>query len=84
MFLAEFSNSASRFIKKADKQLAKRLIDKIEELCEDPFPRDIKRVVNQKEKIFRVRVGDYRIQYSVFFENKIILITDIDKRERAY
>lgn len=84
MLSTEFSNSATKFLKKADMQLAKRLIDKIEELTTDPFPKDVKRVINQKEKIFRVRVGDYRIQYCVLFDKNLLFITDIDKRERAY
>lgn len=44
----------------------------IEKLALDPFPQDIKRVVNQKEKVFRVRVGDYRIQYMVLSKDLII------------
>lgn len=84
MFSVEFSNTAAKFLKKADKQLAKRIIARIEELTIDPFPKDVKRVVNQKEKVFRVRVGDYRIQYSVFFDKSSIFISDIDNRERAY
>ena len=84
MLSTEFSNSATKFLKKADTHLAKRLIDKIEELAKDPFPKDVKRVVNQQEKVFRVRVGDYRIQYCVLFDRNLLFITDIDKRERAY
>ena len=84
MFSIEFSGAAAKFLKKADKQLAKRIIDKIEELAEDPFPQDVKRVINQKEKIFRIRVGDNRIQYSVLFDKQLLIISDIDKRESAY
>ena len=84
MLSPEFSTSASKFLKKADKQLAKRLVDEIEKLTKDPFPKDVKRVVNQQEKVFRVRVGDYRIQYCVLFDRNLLFITDIDKRERAY
>lgn len=84
MLSTEFSNSATKFLKKVERQLAKRLMDKIEGLEQDPFPKDVKRVVNQREKVFRVRVGDYRIQYCVFFDRNLLFITDIDKRERAY
>ena len=61
-----------------------RLLDRIERLAGDPFPTDVKRVVNRKEKVFRVRVGDYRIQYSVFYDKMMIFVFDIDKRPRAY
>jgi len=40
--------------------------------------------VNRKDKIFRVRVGDYRIQYLVIYDRNLIFISYIDKRERAY
>lgn len=61
-----------------------RVVERIEKLADDPFPKDVKRVVNRNEKIFRVRVGDYRIQYLVMHEKNLIFISDIDKRERAY
>jgi len=84
MFNVQFSSSADKFLKKAEKLIAQRILDKIEKLSEDPFPREVKRVVNKEEKIFRVRVGDYRIQYSVFYDKNLLFISDIDKRSRAY
>ncbi len=84
MFSIDFSSSAERFLKKIDKMTAKRIIERIEKLGADPFPKDVKRVVNSEEKVFRIRVGDYRIQYLVIYSDNKIFITDIDKRERAY
>ena len=84
MFNIEFSSAAKKFLKKAEKHVAKRLLDKVEELSKDPFPQGVKRVLNRKEKIFRIRLSDYRIQYSVFYEQNLIFITDIDKRPKAY
>ena len=84
MFSVDFSSQAKKFLKKTDKQLARRLIEKIEKLSEDPFPPDAKRVVNRKEKIFRVRVGDYRIQFIVIYERNLVFITEIEKRPKAY
>ncbi len=84
MFSVEFGSEARRFIKKANKELAERIIEKIEKLKIEPFPSDVKRVVGKKDKIFRVRVGKCRIQYSVFYDKKSIFISDIDKRERAF
>lgn len=84
MLSVELSNSAKKFLKRSDKQLAKRLIDRIEELALNPFPQNVKRVVNQREKVFRVRIGNYRIQYSIFFDRNLLFVSDIDKRERAY
>jgi len=84
MFSAEFGSDAKKFLKKAERQIAERIVKRIRKLREDPFPSDVKRVVGKKDKIFRVRVGDYRIQYSVIYERNLVFISDIDKRGRAF
>jgi mRNA interferase RelE/StbE len=78
------ASPARRFLKNAETGLRSRLLEKIAKLGEDPFPADSKRVIGRREKIFRVRVGDYRITYAVFWDKKELLIIDIDKRSRAY
>jgi len=75
---------AQKFLKKCDKVLAERLLKKMRELAVNPFPSDVIRVSGRKEKVFRVRVGDYRILHVVYFEKNEILISDIDKREDVY
>lgn len=84
MLSIETSSQAKKFLKKADKPLVVRLIERIERLALDPFPQDVKRVVNQKEKVFRIRVGDYRIQYIVLYDKNLLFISEIEKRPRAY
>ena len=84
MLNIELGNPAKRFLKKCDIDLYERLMKRIRALALDPFPQNVKRVVGRKEKVFRVRVGDYRIQYVVFYDKNLLLITDIDKRPRAY
>lgn len=84
MLKIEFGNPATRFLKKCERNVYERVMEKIESLATDPFPQGVKRVLGRKEKVLRVRVGDYRIQYVMFHEQNLILITDIDKRPRAY
>ncbi len=84
MFQVQLGSPAKRFLRKAQRTTYERVMKKIKELAVDPFPSDVKRVVKRKEKVFRVRVGDYRIQYVVFYDKNEILISDIDKREKAY
>ena len=84
MLDVKFSSIAKKFLKKLGKKISKRILNKIENLRKNPFPNDVKRVKGKKDKIFRVRVGKYRIQYGVFYDEKFIFISDIDKRERAY
>ena len=84
MLRIELGNPAKRFLKKCDKNLYERLISEIKLLSNNSFPQDVKRVVGRKEKVFRVRIGDYRITYIVVYEQNIILIADIDKRSKIY
>ncbi len=84
MMNIEIGNPAKRFLAKCHRELYERLMERIRALALNPFPQDVKRVVGRKEKVFRVRVGDYRIQYIIFQEENVLLISDVDKRSRAY
>ena len=84
MMNIELGNPTKRFLSKCHPELYERLVERIRLLATNPFPQDAKRVMGRKEKVFRVRVGDYRIQYVVFHQENVLLISDVDKRSRAY
>jgi len=84
MFVVEYSNQALKFLERADKVLGKRLLKKIEGLREQPISHDTKRIEGFYEKLFRVRVGDYRILYEVDYKANKIGIVKIDKRAKVY
>ena len=84
MFNVSFSNNSARFLKKCDKILYKRIMDKIKELRYNPFPAESKKVEGEKGKVYRVRVGGYRILYAVFYEDNDLFISKLDKRPRVY
>ena len=86
MFSAELKKPALKFLKSIkDKTLLKRISDKIDELEKNPFPQDIERVEGYKDvKVFRVRVGDYRILYFVDYSSSKVYVEKIDKRSRVY
>lgn len=84
MFGVKYSNQALKFLKKSDRLLQQRLMKKIEALRIEPFPSDIKSVEGFKEKLFRVRVGDYRILYEVDHQLNLIGIVKIDHRKTVY
>lgn len=86
MLSGELKKKASKFLESLqDKDLQKRIVHAIEHLQEDPFPKDAVRVEGfTEEKVFRVRVGKYRIEYYVDYKNNTLWILDIDKRGRIY
>lgn len=84
MFQVKYSKQAVKFLKHSDKELITRIFSKIETLKKEPIGHGSKSVQGFKEKLFRVRVGDYRMLYEVDYNNNLIGIVKIDKRERVY
>ena len=84
MFDINYSKQAVKFLKSLDKTPAIRILRRIEKLKHDPVLHDSKIVEGYREKLFRVRVGDYRILYEVDYNDNLIGIVKIDKRSRVY
>lgn len=86
MFDVEFKKSAFKELSKLEKNIQQRIVDHIELLRENPFESrplaDIARVKGEKIKMFRLRVGDYRIFYAV--EGVKIIVISVEKRAIAY
>lgn len=84
-FSIQLGPQPDKFVKKLDNQIKERIKGKLLKLQEDPFPSEVERVEGYKdEKVFRVRVGDYRILYFVRYEINQIFVAKIDKRSRVY
>jgi len=83
-FTIRLDAQPARFLRDADLGLQRRVRARIEQLKDDPVPHDAKRVQGFTEKVFRVRIGDYRMLYEVRFATQAILIATIEKRSRAY
>ena len=71
---------AKKFIDKLPKNEKRRIVEAIEKL---PFEGDIKTVQGFKG-FFRLRVGDYRIIYTVDHGKLVICVTDADSRGQVY
>lgn len=85
MFSVDFSDKAKRFLKKLDKHLASRIVDRLENLKENSVPSDAVFIGREgRDKVFRYRIGDYRALYKLKDSEKIVLVTKIDKRPRVY
>jgi len=84
MFEIFLDTPAKNFIKKLDSKNGQRIIKAIEKLAEDPIPHDAKRIYGTNEKLFRIRVGDFRVLYRIDYEKIIIIVVDIDSRKRVY
>jgi mRNA interferase RelE/StbE len=81
MFFIEFSDDSKKFLKKLDKHEAEIILKKINDLKEEPF-RYLKRL--QGEKLWRLRVGDYRAIVDVIISANKIIVVRIGKRCNVY
>jgi mRNA interferase RelE/StbE len=77
------SKKAQKEYDRLQKREKQRIKSKLEILKSDPFPVGYKKLKGQKE-IFRIRIGNYRILYTVSHEQRAVLIFTIEKREKAY
>ena len=85
MFSIEFANQPNKFLKKLDRCILERFILRLERLKNDAVPSDAKFIGRENsEKVFRYRIGDYRVLYKLKEKDNVILITKIDKRERVF
>ncbi len=70
----EFKPSAERELRKLGKSVIPRITKAIDALADNPFPHQSEKL-SGSANAYRIRVGDYRIIYTV--ENKVLLITII-------
>ena len=70
---------AEKFIRKQAERVQERLLKAIYKL---PEGTDIKKL--KGSELFRLRVGNYRVIYSVDDEIKVIMVENIDNRGDVY
>lgn len=77
-----FVKSAENELLKLDKKLAKRILDKINLLANDPYGQNSQKL--DAGKGYRIRVGDYRVVYTVDKITKTVTIIRIRHRRDVY
>jgi len=78
----EIDRPALKQIAALDRLLRRRIAAAIDKLAEDPRPPGCRKVVTTD--LWRIRVGDYRIKYSVIDERLVVLVVEVVHRSRAY
>lgn len=85
MYFIDLSQHVQRFLDKLDFHIRERIEKTLKRLEQNSVPSDAKFIGRDKgEKVFRYRIGDYRVLYIIDENKKIILVTKIDKRPRIY
>ncbi len=81
-FLVEIKRSAEREMERLPSNVHRRVSRKILSLEENPYPRGSQRL--KAGEGCRLRVGDYRILYTVDTRNRKVLIYSVAHRSEAY
>ena len=84
MFKILLDVPAYSFLAEADETTRSRVKETLEELALDPVPRGAKRIIESKEKIFRLRSRHLRLLYRVDFENLTLVVIMVESLSRMY
>jgi mRNA interferase RelE/StbE len=78
-----FARSARRELETFDASIVRRVISKIDALTQDPRPSGSRKLQGE-QNLWRIRIGDYRVVYSVDDRQRIVDIVRIRHRREAY
>jgi mRNA interferase RelE/StbE len=81
MYSIQIEKNAEDFIKKLEKKDAEVILNKIYSMRENPY-RFLKRL--QGEKLWRLRIGDYRTIVDVIISMNKIIVLRIGHRKNIY
>jgi mRNA interferase RelE/StbE len=79
----EWKRSAAQELKKLPRQAIERIVKAVEQLATEPYPGGVRKLVGA-EHTYRIRVGDYRVVYSVTASVLVIEIIRVGHRRDIY
>lgn len=84
MFKVLIDIPAQAFLKSADEMTYSRVKETLDELVLDPVPPRAKRIIENKEKLFRLRSRHLRLLYRVNYEHQTLVVIIIEPVNRMY
>ncbi len=83
-FEVSYDKQPKKFLKKLDKHIAERIIDKADEVFEKTAVPSDSKTIFKEHGVFRIRIGGFRFLYRVNYEEKKIIIFKLDKRSKIF
>ncbi len=78
-----FKPSADKSVRKLPESVQIRIVTAIAELAENPRPHGCVKLQGEDE-LWRIRVGDYRVVYSIKDDKLFVLVVRVAHRKDAY
>ena len=82
-YKVEWKRSAVKELEKLPRQAVTRVVEAVRNLASNPFPAGIRKLTGS-DQTYRIRVGVYRILYSVNVDQLIIEIIRVKHRKDVY
>lgn len=83
IYKIQWKPSALKELRRLDRRIVPKIIEAVESLSSNPYPLGIRKLI-RSEHSYRMRIGDYRIIYSVYESILIIEIIRVRHRKDAY
>jgi mRNA interferase RelE/StbE len=81
-YLVEIKRAAEKELDRLPEQIRARILAKLLSLEEEPRPRGVKRLWG--EDSYRLRIGDYRVLYTVDDDSQAVTIYAVGHRREVY
>ncbi len=78
------SKRARKSLNKVDKKNTNAILYKLKLLVTDDMGLDVKKIIDSKRDLYRLRSGDYRIIYTVYKKQIVVLVVDVGHRREIY
>lgn len=86
MYRLEVSPAADRDLQRLKDRIRRedfeRVRDAVRRLATEPRPHGVRKVKGA-EKAYRIRVGNYRVVYEVYDDDKLVLILQVARRSET-
>ncbi len=80
----EFTRNAQRDLRRLDPQIRQRVLAGIKGLRDNPPQGDVKRLAGVDPAEWRLRVGDWRVRFTIDGDQHQVVIKRVLPRGRAY
>ena len=82
-FRIQISRTAERQLKQLPIDGRERVVRAVRTLADDPFPRGCRKLTGYDD-VYRIRVGPYRVLYSVNAGALIVIVLKVGHRKNVY
>ena len=79
----KFKSSAAKEFRKLPSGIKERIREAVNQLTENPRPSGVVKLRGE-DRLFRIRIGDYRIVYEIDDSAKLVRVTRVRHRKDVY